>query len=192
MSILALFFLSFFLNFFGKPYVAPPPPIKIATVSATIKIPAPPKVVDTTPWGTTEKIDEHIYRTYVGSDEKMGTPEEILKALNNYRQDHHIGQLSSGDRLCDLANKRAKEQSSKLDSHKGLIDYMNDPNHWQELNITQIGENASYGYTLSGVHLIEWVFNADEEHKNNQLNPNWTHACAGTFETTADIIFGKR
>ena len=69
---------------------------------------------------------------------------------------------------------------------------MADPNHWKELNVTAIGENASYGYVLSGVHLIEWIFDSDIEHRENQLNPNWNLSCAGISGVTVDIIFGKR
>lgn len=124
----------------------------------------------------------------------MGTPAEILQALNSYRRSHNTGEVFSDDKLCSLAQTRAQEQDKlgNLDEHKGLITYMDDPRHWEELNVTSIGENASYGYVLSGVHLIEWVFDSDEEHRSNQLNPNWTLACAGVSRVTVDIIFGKR
>lgn len=124
----------------------------------------------------------------------MGTPEEILKALNSYRRVHGTGNLSSDENLCRLAQIRAENQEkiSTLDAHKGLIEYMNDPDHWRELNITAIGENASYGYVLSGTHLIEWIFDSDPEHRENQLNPEWNLACAGISGVTVDIVFGKR
>lgn len=172
---------------------------KAASTSAVLPVPSsapaqPTQSTVNTPWGTTEKIGEHEYRTYVGNDPAMGSPEEILKALNSYRASHGQGQLQSGSKLCSLALKRAQDQDkmATLDDHKGLIEYMNDPKSWTELNITSIGENASYGYVLSGVHLIEWVFDADAEHRDNQLNPAWNLACAQTFGKTVDIIFGKR
>lgn len=185
------------------------PESRIATPSATLTAtPAPPtvtlnapavktQVIQTTqpvPWGQTEKIGEHLYRTYVGSDPVMGTPEEILSALNNYRRNHNARELSSDPALCQLAQRRAAEQEKlgNLDTHKGLVTYMDNPKHWEELNVTAIGENASYGYILSGVHLIEWVFDSDEEHRSNQLNPNWSLACAGVSGVTVDIIFGRR
>lgn len=146
------------------------------------------------PWGTTEKLGPGLYRTYVANDPAMGTPEEILRALNNYRKSHNAGELQTDTSLCQLALRRAQEQDkvSNLDGHKGFSDYMADQNHWKELNVTAIGENASYGYVLSGVHLIEWIFDSDIEHRENQLNPNWNLACAGTSGATVDIIFGKR
>ncbi|MCL4389791.1 MAG: hypothetical protein M1484_04810 [Patescibacteria group bacterium] len=146
------------------------------------------------PWGTTESLGNHLYRTYVGNDPAMGTPDEILTALNSYRRDHNVGSVQKDDNLCQLAQWRAQtqNQAGTLDGHKGLEDYMNDPNHWQELNIKAIGENASYGYVLSGVHLIEWVFDSDAEHRANQLNAQWDLACPATSGVTVDIIFGDR
>jgi uncharacterized protein YkwD len=159
-------------------------PINRATVSPTPKI----------PWGTTEKISDHTYRTYVGQDLKMGTPKEILEALNVYRKNHGRQTLSSDDKLCALAQWRADEQEKlgTLDTHKGLEDYLNDPKHWEELEEKAVGENTSYGYTLSGTHLIEWLFDADEEHRSNQLNPRWNRACAATSGVTVEVLFGEK
>lgn len=175
------------------------PQLEVASESAEVLIDLPKTRAIYTdkpvPWGTTEKIEEHIYRTYVGSDGAMGTPEEILKALNAYRHTHGIGaDLGSDEPLCQLAKERAETQErlGDLDKHKGLEDYMSNPDHWKDLNIYGIGENASYGYILSGVHLIEWVFDADSEHRENQLNSTWNLACAGVAGKAVDIIFGKR
>lgn len=185
-------------NFLGnKPNIInlPQKRLEIASPSAVLNMPQQPTIVDdNTPWGTTEKVGEHLYRTYVGNDPRMGTPEEILTALNAYRANHHRSQLQLEPKLCPLAQKRAQDQSNQsgLDSHKGLTEYMNSPNSWQELNVTGIGENASFGYVLSGVHLVEWVFDADEEHRDNQLNPDWNLACAGVYRETVDILFGKK
>lgn len=176
--------------------IATPSAQLTASFSAIIPLPATSiqKPVSSTPWGTTEKIGDHIYRAYVGNDPAMGTPGEILAALNAYRKTHGAGELRFDDGLCRLAQLRAQQQDKlgNLDQHQGLIDYMKDDNHWRELNITAIGENASYGYIMSGVHLIEWVFDSDAEHRTNQLNPDWTLACAGVSGVTVDIIFGKR
>lgn len=161
-----------------------------------VSVQSKPSVVTSAPvpWGTTEKIGPHQYRTFVGNDPAMGTPDETLFALNSYRRDHGAGPLSKDDGLCRLAQMRAGQQEKlgTLDGHQGLKDYMDDPKHWEELNVKAIGENASYGYVLSGVHLIEWVFDSDTEHRANQLNPQWNLACAGISGVTVDIIFGQR
>lgn len=168
----------------------------LASTSAVVPLPVMPvkPVMPAVPWGTTEKLSEGLYRTYVGQDERMGTPDEILTALNLYRQNHGRSELHSDNNLCKLALWRAQVQQNlgNLDGHQGLKDYMSDDKHWQELDIKAIGENASYGYVLSGTHLIEWVFDSDSEHRENQLNPSWNLACAGTSGVTVDIIFGQR
>ncbi len=177
----------------------------VSTKSATIaalpqtqliqeKVPAKIPIQDNIPWGTTEKIGDHLYRTFVANDSHMGTPDEIIAALNKYRRDNGQAPLQKYDRLCPLASKRAIDQQTAgtLDGHKGLEDYMNDENHWKELDITGIGENASYGYILSGTHLIEWVFDSDAEHRGNQLNPSWSLVCPAVSGETVDILFGKK
>jgi uncharacterized protein YkwD len=180
------------------PPPSPPPAVKTVIVPQTpivnlkseLQTPKP----DNIPWGQTEKLGEHLYRTYVGQDEKMGTPEEILAALNNYRKNHGVGAVREDENICKLAQQRAEEQeqAGNLDGHKGFTEFLAKEDSWRWLDVKAVGENASHGYVLSGVHLIEWVFNADEEHRNNQLNPNWNLACAGVAGTTVDIIFGQR
>ncbi|MDO8515176.1 MAG: CAP domain-containing protein [bacterium] len=169
--------------------------VKTIVKPAKIIVPMPtPAVKDNTPWGTTIKIGDHLYRTYVGEDTKMGTPEEILIALNLYRKNHGVGSVRSDENICKFAQERASTQNAagNLDSHKGFQDFMNKPDSWRWLDVKSVGENASYGYVLSGTHLIEWVFDSDIEHKENQLNPAWNLACAGISGVTVDIIFGQR
>lgn len=168
----------------------PDPDIKLS--SKELSIPSQADSSSDIPWGQTEKIGDHLYRTYVGNDTSMASPSEILTALNKYRQDHGRGQLQSDDKLCEFAAHRAAEQSSGLDSHAGFKKYFENPDHWQDLGVTSAGENASYGYILSGTHLVEWVFNADDEHRDNQLNPDWTLSCAAVAGKTVDMIFAKR
>lgn len=146
------------------------------------------------PWGQTEKIGDHLYRTHVGSDTQMATSDDIFNALNVYRTNHGIQSVGKDDKLCAFAQKRAQDQNlaGGLDTHKGFNDYMADSNHWDELNVHGIGENSAWNYQLTGTHLIEWVFDADQEHRDNQLNPAWTLACAGVSGKTVDVIFGRR
>lgn len=149
---------------------------------------------DSPPAGQTRKIGDHLYETQVGVDGQMATSGEILQALNTYRGDHGSSPLSLDAKLCAFAQNRAQQQDSQggLDSHQGFNAYMAEKNHWTELNVHGIGENSAWGYRLSATHFIEWVFAADSEHNNNQLNPSWTLACAAVAGKTVDIIFGRR
>lgn len=189
LTALILFLWSFVPHKITPPIITAPAAKLEASTSAVVTIP-PPSV----PWGTTEKLGEHQYRTFVANDPTMGTPSEILVALNVYRHNHNVQSVRDDENICKLAQMRADQQQKlgNLDGHQGLIDYMNDQSHWSYLNITAIGENASYGYILSGTHLIEWIFDSDVEHRDNQLNPNWNLACAAVSGVTVDIIFGQR
>lgn len=158
-----------------------------------------PKIVywspaPTIPWGTTEKVGEHTYRTYVGDDEIMSTADELTQALNKYRNTHSVQELVVSDTLCKLADRRINELSAigGLDSHKGFKDYLAIDSNWDNLpNFKSVGENNSYGYRLTGTHLIEWVFDADEEHRSNQINPKWNRVCVRISDTIVEIIFGQ-
>ncbi len=149
--------------------------------------------VPTIPWGTTEKIGEHTYRTYVGDDPEMSTVDELHTALNFYRRNHGVGEVVVSDSLCKLADIRISQLKAigGLDAHKGFKDYLEVQSNWENLpRFVSLGENNSYGYRQSGTHLIEWVFDSDEEHKGNQLNPNWNRVCSRIDGTIVEMVFG--
>lgn len=191
-SLLAALVMFLFPNQIKNP--EPEPVIKtvIPQKSLIIKNDIAPK--DTTPWGTTIKIGDHEYRTYVGEDTKMGTSDEILTALNLYRKNHGVGSVRWDENICKFAQQRATAQNNakNLDGHKGFEDFLSKEANWRWLDVKAAGENASYGYVLSGTHLIEWVFDSDTEHRNNQLNPSWNLACPAVNGVTVDIVFGQR
>ena len=144
-------------------------------------------------WGVSKQIDEYEWTIRVGEDEKMATPKEIHEALNVYRKRHGSGELTWEDSLVSYAQTRAEEFISlgKLDQHKGFREYVENEENRRKLGFWGVGENASYGSRLMGVHLIEWIFAGDEPHDKNQLNPDWTHVGIGVKDTAVDIIFGK-
>ncbi len=145
-------------------------------------------------WGKAVQIDEHTWTMQVKNDEKQGTPQEILQALNSYRQKHGKGSLSWDSSLANYAHSRANEFSQKgtLDGHKGFMDFMNNQDGFSKLGFSSLGENSSYGYTLEGVHLIEWVYAADKPHDDNQLNSEWTHVGVGVVGVATNLVFGGK
>lgn len=144
-------------------------------------------------WGVSKQIDEYEWTIRVGEDEKMATPKEIHEALNVYRNRHGSGALTWDNSLSTYAQTRAEEFISlgKLDQHKGFREYVENEENRRKLGFWGVGENASYGSNLIGVHIIEWIFAGDEPHDKNQLNPDWTHVGIGVKDTAVDIIFGK-
>lgn len=148
-------------------------------------------IPDLEEWGKAKQVSEHGWTMNVGFDAKMAAPQEILLALNSYRQKHGRNSLSWDDRLANFAKQRAKyfTQISNLDEHAGFSEFVKSEENIRSLGFWWLGENSSYGYRLEGVHLIEWVYAGDQPHNDNQLNPDWTNVGIGIDGYQTDIIF---
>jgi len=171
----------------------PTPTISIEKEEEIVAVVIPTKIADTTPWGVAQQIDEHTWTLRIKQDEKMGTPRETFEALNKYRQVHGSRVLEWNDKLTEYANSRAKFFTSinSVDKHKGFADKLKDEEGFKDLGFWGLGENASYGYKLEGVHLIEWMYASDKDHNDNQLDNTWTHVGIGIDGVATAIIFGK-
>jgi len=168
----------------ASPPVAPSP-----QPTSVPKLVAIPK--DNSPWGVAQKIGEHTYQIKVQNDAQMGTPDEILSALNDLRRRNGAQALQKDSRLCDYTVQRAKYQDSlgKTDAHAGFEDFLTNLNGFEKLGYGRVGENSSYGYVMSGVHLIEFVYMQSPEHNANQLNPDWDRGCVGTAGSATNLLF---
>lgn len=144
------------------------------------------------PWGVSKQIDEHTWSMKVGEDSTMATANEILIALNDYRNNHGSQKLIMDSKLNVYAQSRAEffNSNKDLDGHKGFNDYLNNQDGFNKLGFNWLGENASYGYKLNGIHLIEWVYGGDQPHDKNQLDTKWDHVGIGIKNTSTCIIFG--
>ena len=165
-----------------NPYSPPPAPATKYTYTY-------PK--DDQPWGVIQKVGDHTYTMRVQNDTVMTTREELLQAINNLRTKNGSQPLKTDTRLCQYTQERAayQNQLGKTDAHAGFSDFLENQNGFEKLGFGHLGENSSYGYTLSGVHLVEWIYGSSPEHNSNQLNPAWDHGCAGVFNLTTNIIF---
>ncbi|TSC85465.1 MAG: Uncharacterized protein G01um101416_852 [Microgenomates group bacterium Gr01-1014_16] len=188
---LILTFLSLYLNPIPRALPVNFKNILQPTVTPASKIVIPEVVPDSDPWGVAKKIGEHTYRIKVQNDTQMGTPEEILLALNNLRVRNNVQTLKTDARLCSYAQERAVYQNKlgKTDAHAGFEDYLQNQDGFRKLGFGRVGENSSYGYILSGVHLIEFVYMQSPEHNKNQLDPAWDYGCVGTFGLATNLIF---
>lgn len=151
-----------------------------------------PNIIDDgQPWGVSQQIGEHTWVIKVGQDSQMATPQQILTALNEYRIRNGSQPLTSDNKLTEYAYSRAQffSDQKKLDSHQGFSDFLNNDDGFYKLGFTALGENASFGYRLNGVHLIEWVYAGDEPHDNNQLDSRWDHVGIGVVNTATCLIF---
>lgn len=145
-------------------------------------------------WGVSRKLDEKTWTMQVGNDKKMATPDDIFKALNNYRKQNGSGSLTWDETLSDFAKKRAATFLSigGLDGHAGFNEYFKNEDNMKNMKVTGVGENSSYGYKLEGVHLIEWVFAGDDPHNDNQLDKNWNTVGIAVVGTAVDLVFAKK
>jgi uncharacterized protein YkwD len=147
---------------------------------------------DGQPWGVARQIGEHTWTMKIQLDDRMGTPQEILEALNEYRYKQGREKLQWDDRLAEYAQSRAKHFTSigSTDSHAGFVEYTKDVENVKKLGFWSLGENSSAGYRMHGIHLIEWIYAGDEPHNLNQLNSRWTHVGIGVDGDQSNLIFG--
>ena len=155
-------------------------------------IPRSTAVGDTSPWGVSRQIGADTYTFKIAPDTHMGTPSEILNALNNYRTRFGSQPLTWDNNLASFAQSRADHlaQIKTTDGHAGFIDYLDNQDGYNKLGFTWLGENISYGFRLEAVHLIEWMYAGDKPHNDNQLNTRWNYAGIGVNGTATSIIFG--
>lgn len=144
------------------------------------------------PWGISQQIDQHTWTIRVGQDSTMATPQDILTALNNYRNTKGRSSLSWSDNLGSYAQSRAEyfNQSGNIDEHKGFNDFLTNQDGFNKLGFSHLGENSSIGYHLIGVHIIEWIYASDAEHDANQLDSSWSSVGIGVSGTATDLVFG--
>ena len=159
----------------------------IKLITPTIK---PTIVGDTAPWGVSSQVSEHSWTMKIGMDAKMGTPGEILAALNIYRQKKGSQVLVWDDNLGKFAQDRADYLATieSTDGHKGFEDYLKNEDGYVKLGFNWLGENISYGYKLEGVHIIEWMYAGDRPHDDNQSDPKWDHVGIGVKGTATCLV----
>lgn len=175
----------------GKPspstFPSQPPLPTTSQIIPTQNIPS-----DTTPWGIAQQIDEYTWTMKINQDPVMTTSKELFDALNEYRRVKGVSQLTWDDKLANYAQTRAQffNQQKKLDSHAGFQDFLENQNGFEVLGFDRLGENASFGYRLTGTHLIEWVYAGDEPHDKNQRDNRWAFVGVGVDGTATCLIFG--
>jgi uncharacterized protein YkwD len=171
-----------------KPIVITP----INTIVPTKKIVKITPTPDNEPWGVAKQVDEVTWTMKVGEDGKMATSQEILTALNAYRQRYGSQNLIWDNKLGDYAKSRAKYLNTikGVDKHEGFTNFVNNEDGFNKLGFTMLGENISYGYKLNGVHIIEWMYAGDEPHNKNQLDNRWNFVGIGVDGLATCLVFG--
>ncbi|MEP7167725.1 MAG: CAP domain-containing protein, partial [Candidatus Woesebacteria bacterium] len=176
----------------GSPLPKVPTGQKVSTKPIRPPVSTVPTQTDTSLWGVAKQIDDVTWTIKVGQDERMATPQETLEALNQYRKIHGVAPLTWDNTLAAFAQKRAAYLNSiqGTDKHQGFIDYVASEDNVKSLGFWSLGENSGYGNQLLGVHLIEWIYAADEGHNRNQLDSQWSHVGIGIQGLGVAFIFG--
>lgn len=119
--------------------------------------------------------------------------QQVLDALNAYRQKHGSGILTWNGTLGNFAQSRAELFASNgaTDNHAGFQAVISSQDGFKQMGFWGLGENSSYGYPFNAVDLIEKEYASDKPHDDNQLDPSWTDVGIGIKGNASDIVFGK-
>lgn len=118
---------------------------------------------------------------------------QLLEALNNYRQKNGKSALSPDSKLQTYSKERSDlyQNIGKIDNHEGFNNLLKN-NGFQKLGFMELAENSSFGYNLSARELIEDIFAKSDYHNKNMLNPIYTHIGIGVSGSAANLVFGGR
>lgn len=147
------------------------------------------KSVTPTPDWSVRKVDEHVTEFSVPTNDQMSTRSELFDAVNSYRRSHNLTTLTSNTTICDIAQKRAEEQTANggLDNHAGFNKYGQSQNEFSHL-----GEVLYGGQPLSGVHIVEFGWDRSlTGHKEALQNPDWQIGCGGISGYYAAFVFAN-
>ncbi len=136
--------------------------------------------------------------------------DEVINALNIYRQAHRLPDYKVNEHLCTYAEKRAQDLVAYggLDAHAGFLrDSANPENSPVGLSEyprgRQIGENLAYQscrnmttgdsfIAETGTALIEWCFDSSTKgHREAQLSRVYKNVCVRHADRMYVVIFGE-
>ncbi|MEX0895764.1 MAG: CAP domain-containing protein [Patescibacteria group bacterium] len=134
--------------------------------------------------------------------------DEVVAALNSYRNSHTVPPLDVHPNLCQYAEKRVQDlvANDGLDNHAGFREDFADPSNPPEVIKNYpgrtIGENLAHqlcrnmqtgeGFVAStGVALIEWCFDSSTKgHREAQLSTTYKNVCVRHADGMYVVIFG--
>ncbi|EKD94581.1 MAG: hypothetical protein ACD_26C00031G0004 [uncultured bacterium] len=145
-------------------------------------------------YGVVKQVSKYEYNANFGNDSHMATPNEILTAINNYRNQSGSGSVSWDDGLASWAQSRASLfATNDLDQHSGFNAEIE--SKAQSLGLKGAGEDSFLGGSLEAVHLVEWTFAQDEPHKAvllGNFNVVGIGVASGKNGYGVDLIFGRK
>ena len=137
--------------------------------------------------------------TYVPPPANRAIPEEeLIVAINIYRQAHGVSALSTSQALCQETRKRVQDMvtlnigkvpGNMILNHDGMAQDVQNGVLDHSVGKKHYGENIASAYckrpfdgavvdVTTGTQLVEWCFDSSPGHKENLLNPQWTDVCS--------------
>lgn len=129
----------------------------------------------------------------VNTDSNMTTANEVFNALNAYRSEKGIANLSWDDNLANFSQSRVDTFASgnSLDNHAGFRSYMENGG-FEASGFNELGENsAQLAGPMNSVKIIREIYGASPAHNTSQLDPSWTHVGVAINGIFVNINFGK-
>lgn len=136
--------------------------------------------------------------------------QEVVDALNAYRDTHGFRALAVNDHLCTYAEKRAADLKAYggLDGHEGFKKDFEDPDNlppgieeypregkFAENLAHQFCKNMQTGESFvaqNGTSLIEWCFDSSTKgHREAQLSPDFRNVCVRHADNMYVVIFAE-
>ncbi|PIR61783.1 MAG: hypothetical protein COY81_04730 [Candidatus Pacebacteria bacterium CG_4_10_14_0_8_um_filter_43_12] len=135
--------------------------------------------------------------------------QEVIDALNNYRQVHGVGVLTVHSALCAYAEKRVQDLVAYggLDNHQGFqadfADPKNLPEQLKDYPGSKIGENLAHQFCKNmttgdsfvaetGTAIIEWCFDSSTKgHREAQLSSDYHNVCVRHADGMYVVEFGE-
>lgn len=170
----------------------PTPTPKPAKLLKTVISETPTPIINPKQY-TAEQLNDNTWRVKdVTNDDRMASANEIVNAINSYRNEHGRGNLAIDTFLSGYAQDRASLFNSRgsLDSHEGFRSFM-DNDGFSKAGFNSLGENSAYlSGPMNAEKIVKNIFGADASHDSNQLD-DWTHIGVGVNGNAINVNFGK-
>jgi uncharacterized protein YkwD len=164
------------LMHFGRPAVVftSPSPAQTPTVTITLtatQTPAP-SATQPSPTATAKPI----------------IIDNLFNAMNTYRANNGLGQLSKDSELCRIAQTRANDQQSR-----GSLDHAGFQSQAQaQKAFKHIAEILQYwSIPRTATYLVETGWAGSGEHAAIMRDSKWTHGCGATVGFYSVFVFGS-
>lgn len=118
--------------------------------------------------------------------------QELLVALNHYREKKGKGKLVWNATLAAFAQRRADgfEKKDDLDGHAGFNDLIAHHDGFTALGFWSLAENSAIGQQVTATQLIEAVYGTSPAHNATELNDSYIAVGIGVAGTATDFIYG--